>query len=156
MGQAKLEKSVMANGGTDAKSENIQLQGTVGQALIGKPQSSTFAARIGFWESVIQQINTSVEELSVEFVGDQPLLGQNIPNPAFATTIIPFTLTKRQKIKLMLFHLNGTLLGRLYEAELGPGIFEFSLDVSKIPSGIYLYSLEIAQKRSLVKKMVVR
>jgi len=81
-------------------------------------------------------------------------LGQNIPNPATASTLIPYTIPNEGKITFKLTTITGQLL---YTEEIqgksGTHYYEFSTE--SVASGIYYYSMEYKGKK-FVKKMTIQ
>ena len=89
--------------------------------------------------------NTAVSSFSV---------GQNIPNPAHNTTIIPFSLPENGNVVFELYSITGQLLHKeTVSSQKGDNYIEYN--TFGLPSGIYFYSVSYNNQR-LTKKMVVR
>jgi len=80
-------------------------------------------------------------------------LGQNIPNPATGITLIPFTVPGQGNIYFSIRNIVGQKLLTQNHKVLA-GKHQLEIDISKMPAGIYFYSIEFNGKR-LVKKMIV-
>ncbi|RMF00840.1 MAG: T9SS C-terminal target domain-containing protein, partial [Bacteroidetes bacterium] len=82
-----------------------------------------------------------------------PLLGQNIPNPAFDETVIPFFVPEAGDVAIEIFDVRGSrqlLLQDYYEA----GHHKVRVDVSTYQGGMYFYKLRTG-KTQLTRKMMV-
>ncbi|HVZ40149.1 MAG TPA: T9SS type A sorting domain-containing protein [Candidatus Kapabacteria bacterium] len=76
---------------------------------------------------------------------DVSALRQNFPNPASATTTIAFKLPEGGggASVLRLFNAAGELVGTYDQGSLSAGDHSADIDVSKLPSGSYLYHLTV-------------
>lgn len=81
-------------------------------------------------------------------------LGQNYPNPFNPVTVIPYVLAKPSHVKLTVFNVLGEIVSTLVNSELPAGSYKSRFAAKNIPSGIYLYKLQI-DDRSFVKKMML-
>ncbi|UCE07066.1 MAG: T9SS type A sorting domain-containing protein [bacterium] len=81
-------------------------------------------------------------------------LGQNFPNPFNPTTLIPFGLPEKSKIKLTLYNLLGEIVEVISIEEYSAGHHEVSFDASTLSAGLYLYKLE-AKDFVDVKKLLI-
>lgn len=76
------------------------------------------------------------------------LLGQNFPNPASTTTTIDYTLQESSPgAAIRIYNAAGTLVTTLELGSLTAGRHSRVIDVSRLPSGSYLYQLVIAGER---------
>lgn len=80
-------------------------------------------------------------------------LEQNYPNPYDSKTHIRFILPQQEQVKLTVFDQFGKEVQVLINGELTPGEHTFVFDGSKLPSGIYYYSLKAGEYR-VSRKMV--
>ena len=81
-------------------------------------------------------------------------LGQNIPNPANANTLIPYSIPNDGIIAFHLVTINGqTLLQK--EIEIKAGSHTLELNTENLANGIYYYSMEYQGQR-IVKKLTVQ
>mgnify|MGYP001254448967 FL=1 len=90
---------------------------------------------------------------------DQPhqtQLGDNYPNPFNPTTTIPFSLEKATKVKLTIYDMLGRSVQLITNKYLAAGAHEvrFNADRVGISSGMYLYTLELDNKR-ITKTMLL-
>jgi len=88
-------------------------------------------------------------------------LAQNYPNPFNPTTIIRFHLRERQKVRLLIFDLNGKLVRTLVEGELPAGAQTMLWDGrdqqgKTVASGVYFYELVAGNKVERKKMTLVR
>ena len=112
---------------------------------ISRPQGSGFD--IGCYEFTNA---TSVEK---ENIPEEFVLYQNYPNPFNPTTTIKFSLTPsislrervtegRVRATLKVYDILGNEVTILVNEEKQPGEYVIEFDASKLPSGIYFYSLQ--------------
>jgi len=98
-------------------------------------------------------IPPGVEEIASS-IPDEITLGQNYPNPFNPTTTIAFYLPDAVPVKLSVFNVVGQPVAVLTEGTLSPGDHEFEWDASGLPSGMYIYQLEVGNK-ILTQKMTL-
>ena len=83
-------------------------------------------------------------------------LGQNFPNPFNPTTMIPFDLPEKSKIKLTLYNLLGEAVEVILNGEFRAGHHQVPFNASRLAAGLYFYKLEakdfIAMKKFLILK----
>lgn len=78
---------------------------------------------------------------------------QNIPNPAFAVTKVPFVLPQAGEVVFSIMSMDGRVLHKeILQAQAGNN--ELNADISNFAAGIYYYSMEY-QGRLIVRKMNV-
>jgi hypothetical protein len=83
-------------------------------------------------------------------------LFQNAPNPCDRQTRIAFQLENPEKVSLDLYNLAGIKINSLiYNQFHSSGNHEFSLNTSKLPSGIYQYTLTTESGSRLTQSMIV-
>ncbi|GAB5408252.1 MAG: hypothetical protein BalsKO_06170 [Balneolaceae bacterium] len=93
-------------------------------------------------------------EEAESLVPEEITLGQNYPNPFNPTTTIAFYLPEALPVKLSVFNVVGQPVAVLTEGTLSPGDHEFEWDASGLPSGMYIYQLEVGNK-ILTQKMTL-
>lgn len=82
-------------------------------------------------------------------------LGQNIPNPAQNTTIIPFYIPQNEPITLDIYNFLGQKIETLIDdAQMVSGPHQAEVDLKEFSEGIYFYRMRMGD-RYFVKKMVV-
>ena len=82
-------------------------------------------------------------------------LSQNYPNPFNPTTKIKFYLKQGGKVKLDVYNLIGQKVAELINYELPSGFHEVEFDASGLASGVYIYRLNVSNKFTSVKKMIL-
>ncbi len=102
---------------------------------------------------------TSVDRELNESLPSEFTLGNNYPNPFNPTTEISFALPVDSKVKLRVYNIIGQEIALLANANFKAGTHRVMWNGTnenglKVPSGIYLYSLE-AGNTKLVKKMML-
>lgn len=81
---------------------------------------------------------------------------QNYPNPCNANTIIAFVLEKPMLISMEVYNQSGIKVMDLIKNQMyQKGKCTFLMDVSKLPSGIYTYSLILESGERVSKRMIV-
>lgn len=80
---------------------------------------------------------------------------QNYPNPYLHQTAIPFTLLQPSSVKLELWSLDGKKVATLPLGELSTGAQSIEIDTTSlgIPSGSYLYQLEVSNAGGSYKQV---
>ncbi|HOZ22657.1 MAG TPA: T9SS type A sorting domain-containing protein [bacterium] len=100
--------------------------------------------------------STGVEATPVKALPDRLTLHQNYPNPFNPSTDIRFALPVQGLVRIRVFDLLGkemaVLANRVYPA----GEHSVTFDGRDLPSGVYLYSLETEQSRSVRKMMLIK
>jgi len=86
-------------------------------------------------------------------------LNQNYPNPFNATTVIPYSLSRKSLVRLEVFNILGNVVNVLVEAEQSAGNHKAQWDGMDsigrmLSSGIYIYRLKVGNQ-SETKKMVL-
>jgi hypothetical protein len=81
-------------------------------------------------------------------------LDQNIPNPASASTLIPYTIPQDGKVVFSVMSINGQSLYR-EELQVNAGSHYLEMNTQMFSAGIYYYSMEYQGQR-IVKKMTIQ
>lgn len=112
-----------------------------------------------FWEMEIYGNNstTDVEE-DEEFVEEETLpseyeISQNYPNPFNPSTKVEVRMKESGSARLDVYNLLGERVLAVLDTELSAGVHEVNIDGSRLASGVYIYTLNIDNKFSQVKKM---
>ena len=92
------------------------------------------------------EIQTEVKDFS---------LNQNYPNPFNPSTMIRFSLKDNGKVRLVIYNLLGEQVSELINKEMTKGIHEVEFNASNLASGVYIYKLDIENKFSSVRKMIL-
>src|ERR1035437_2003647 len=83
-------------------------------------------------------------------------LGQNYPNPFNPSTAIQYEVKEPGLVKLEVYNILGNKVRELVNEIKGTGIYNIIFDAANLPSGIYIYKINInnysaIQKMSLLK-----
>jgi glucose/arabinose dehydrogenase len=81
-------------------------------------------------------------------------LGQNFPNPFVKVTSIPFTLSKAEKVSVVLFDINGREVKVLVNASKDSGKHIINFNSGLLSKGIYYYRMQAGDFRE-VKKLII-
>lgn len=87
---------------------------------------------------------------------DDYKLYQNYPNPFNPTTKISFKINKEGFVNLSVFNLVGQEVGVLVYENKKPGVYKVEFDAQDLPSGIYLYKLQINGYVSVKRMTLIR
>ncbi|MGB9664345.1 MAG: T9SS type A sorting domain-containing protein [Ignavibacteria bacterium] len=102
------------------------------------------------------QGTTDVENPS-DLLPKEFALYQNYPNPFNPATTIRFDLPADSRTSLRIFNVLGQEVMRVIENEmLGAGRYSKSIDLSNLPSGIYIYRLEASNFVSTKKMILIK
>jgi hypothetical protein len=104
-------------------------------------------------------ITISGSEPEFQVVRDY-ILYQNYPNPFNPSTTISYELKERAYVKLMVYDIKGELITVLVNKEQQAGYYETEFQAKDLPSGIYVYRIEVIGEGRIpvysdMKKMVV-
>ncbi|MFA6637688.1 MAG: T9SS type A sorting domain-containing protein [Bacteroidales bacterium] len=81
-------------------------------------------------------------------------MGQNIPNPAWTKTQIPYSIPQEDNVIFSVMSINGQLLYR-EEIQADAGSHFLEINTQTLSAGIYYYSMEFQGQR-IVKKMTIQ
>lgn len=137
--QAKLSRSVFANGGNTMANQTYRISSTIGQAIIGKVSGPASIISSGFWYGDIDMVS-SVEQIS-EQVPRVFRLRQNYPNPFNPSTTIAFSIAKSSKVNLTLYDILGRKVITLRDEKMQPGEYQFTFNATELASGLYFYRM---------------
>jgi hypothetical protein len=84
----------------------------------------------------------------------QNSLDQNYPNPVYRMSDIPFTLSKAEKVNLVLLDMNGRVMKVLLNASKDAGKHIVNFNAGSLSKGIYYYKLQ-AGDFTAVKKLII-
>ncbi len=98
------------------------------------------------------------DEIEEDLLADESLptdygLSQNYPNPFNPTTNVKVEMKAEGNASLKVYNLIGEEVLNVFEGELLAGIHEMNINASNLPSGIYIYQLNVDNKYTDVKKM---
>ena len=116
----------------------------------------------GLWEAQIygQDASTDTNNIStnIEDTKTAPkkyTLSQNYPNPFNPSTKINFTLANPGKVILEVYNILGEKVTTLIDREMSEGSHEINFNAANLASGIYVYRLNVDNKFSGTKKMML-
>jgi hypothetical protein len=105
--------------------------------------------------AIYDTINVSISKLGTEIPAKYDLF-QNYPNPFNPETKIKFDIIKSGITKLTVFDITGRTINTLVNEKLDAGSYEYMLNATALPSGIYFYKLEsgnfVQTKRMILVK----
>lgn len=83
-------------------------------------------------------------------------LSQNYPNPFNPTTTISYSIPKSSFVELKVFDMLGHEIQTLVSKEQSAGEYRVQFDASKLPSGMYLYSIQAGEFRASKKLLLIK
>jgi hypothetical protein len=128
------------------------LPGNVNNAIIlkynlqSKELSTDFAALANLPTSILHKPLSVTESF---------ILNQNYPNPFNPTTTISYTLKEPAIVNLTIYNLAGRELATLVNEYQQANVYSISIDAAGFSSGIYIYQLQLDNKISVAKKMIL-
>ena len=99
---------------------------------------------------------TNVEGPGSSVIPDGYSLGQNYPNPFNPSTTFTFSLPQSGQVVLKVFNLIGQEVATVLNEKRNAGNHEVSFDASKLPSGMYFYSLSSGGFASSKKMLLIK
>lgn len=82
-------------------------------------------------------------------------LNQNYPNPFNPSTTIRFGLTEDAQVELLLYSVSGELVRTLIDSQFKKaGTYQYMLKANNLPSGTYIYKLNVGNN-TLSKKLIL-
>ena len=81
-------------------------------------------------------------------------LGQNYPNPFNPETKIVYAVPEETQVKISVYNVLGKEVALLVNEKKAPGFYELNFGGEKLPSGVYIYTIE-AGKFISSKKMIL-
>lgn len=116
-----------------------------------------------YFDAISEDVNASNDSMSVDICVDDVSidinngnnwdLGQNQPNPAQNTTVIPYSIPQDGKVIFSIMSINGQLLYK-ESIQAVSGSNKVEIDINDLSNGIYYYSMEY-NGQTIVKKMNV-
>lgn len=103
---------------------------------------------------VIISLSTGLSDGDKQSVPRAFELGQNYPNPFNPETLIPFSVKERCHVRLCVYDIRGREIKTLVNEIHQPGFYSARFDAHQLPTGLYIYSIQMKDFRD-VKKMVL-
>lgn len=82
-------------------------------------------------------------------------LRQNFPNPFNPTTTIEYELDRKMPVRLTLWDVMGREIRELVNAEQEPGVYQITVDGSRLASGVYYYIMRAGAAYSETRSMAL-
>lgn len=105
---------------------------------------------------IVRRPSSAVGDGIQNLIPDHFYLDQNYPNPFNPTTELRFGLAKSGHTALRVYDLLGREVVTLVNGERSAGIYTVMFDGSKLPSGLYLYSLTAPEGTQSRKMMLMK
>jgi len=116
------------------------------------------AGRLGYFAKY-SRIFTGIEESEPAPLPAVSSLGQNYPNPFNPVTDIPVEVSEPSSVRLKIFDIRGREVKEVAAGDYDAGKHTFRFEATGMPSGVYLYRLEISgrsgKQSSIVRKMIL-
>ena len=106
--------------------------------------------------NITSQVFTSIDDDASANIVDNFRLEQNYPNPFNPRTHIKFSITKPQDVKLVVYNLLGEEISTLLNEKKPAGEHTVEFDASRLPSGLYFYTLSTADFQETRKMVLIR
>jgi len=143
--------AVLNEGGKteEAASASYRLKDAIGQPVIGKCESASYKAYIGFWAPTLLWVVGIEEKFGAQ---DAPplvyKLSQNYPNPMGNVTQIKYALPKASWVSMSVYNVSGQLIKSLVNELQKTGQYSISWDAKdakgqRVAPGIYFYTFEV-------------
>ncbi len=150
--QYQITESVIGSGGTNAAGGSYQMLGTIGQAVIGVTEGTSYKNEIGFWYTP-GWILTGVAE------DELPLrthFGQNFPNPFNPVTTIAYGLAKPAHVTIRVYDVSGREVRTLVDTDLEPGRYQETLDAAGLAGGVYFARMTAGDFTETMKLVLLK
>lgn len=99
----------------------------------------------------------------VNFVNQKPSkmpiffkLDQNYPNPFNSTTIIPYTLLKREYVTLKVYDVSGRQISALLHGYQAPGGHNIVWNAEGLPGGVCFYKMTVGSHTMVRKALLIK
>lgn len=119
-------------------------------------ESKKNSGSIYFDDFTAHFITTEVDNHGSLLIPKNYHLDQNFPNPFNPTTRIAFGLPTSSRVRLDIFNIRGEVISHLVNEQMSPGSYSIHFDASRLPSGVYLYRIDMGGFQETKKMLVVR
>jgi hypothetical protein len=99
-------------------------------------------------------IQTHVETIASHLVSFS--LDQNYPNPFNSTTLIRFSMSHSDMVRLVVYDILGQQIAILVNGRKEAGLNTISFDATHLPSGVYFYTLRAEGRRETKRMILIR
>ncbi len=135
-------------------SSNYATDGNGGFIIGGTIDQFTIVAQQVSKYGNLGEIITSVPQEYQEIFPSETTLYQNYPNPFNSNTVIKFSIPSEGQVTIELYNVIGELIKTIADGFFNAGIHTVNLSSGDLPSGIYLYKMEIGTQ-SFTKKLII-
>lgn len=155
IGGKNPDLSDLNGGNLKYKVDYRQVYTSVVQDWFGASDEALTATKFNGWlDKKLNLFNwTGIDDQKVDI--EQSTLYDCIPNPASDLVRFSFYLNHSSNVKLSLFDFNGKKVTDIINEQGYYGKTEVSYDVSRFPSGMYIYKIETREFRD-AKKLIIR
>jgi acyl-CoA thioesterase-1 len=115
-----------------------------GDDIHPNPQGNEIVAFVWF-----DAVNQAIED-KLLLIG----LNQNYPNPVSDNTKIGFSLSQAGRVQIKLYSMTGAIVKSVYDDYQSAGYHELTASMGDLPTGIYIYSMQVGGQH-MSKKMIV-
>jgi tetratricopeptide (TPR) repeat protein len=105
--------------------------------------------------ATLPQKKQKQEQQPLSYGNTKGMLGQNIPNPASASTTIVYELYEKGVIEIRVYNALGQMIKTIEQGMQKEGIYQVTISLEKIPTGLYQYALYVDNVKIDAKKLVV-
>jgi len=137
-----LSQNVISSGAVSAQSEEIKLNGTLGQVFTAKLISPNTILTSGFWGSVVQ-VTLEIDDL----IPEEFSISNAYPNPFNPTVNIDFSIPEKTDINIQIFDLLGRNVFTHKQDFKNPGKYRFKWNAldnngSNVANGLYIVTIQ--------------
>jgi hypothetical protein len=152
--QLQIRNSVFGAGGRPAAGANINLEGTVGQTVIGK-SSSDFSISLGFWTWSTMPPLVAVDKFASP-TSATIQVSEAYPNPFFSEAHFTVRLPEPGELTILLYNVSGVRLKTMMEEYRFAGTASVSLSAEGLENGTYFVSVRYGRGESISRVLVKR
>ena len=118
--------------------------------------TATATDSMGNTSAFSNNLKVSVDTKHIDMASPKSFyLSQNHPNPFNSETTIHFGVEKQNRVALTVYNLLGQKMVTLINDEVYlPGHYTIHFNASNLPSGLYVYRIEMENFRA-IRKMVI-
>ena len=136
-------------------SVNTVVKSAAGQTFVGFGEQGNTLLESGFLVDTLYRGQImSVDKEESESIPLYYSLSQNYPNPFNPLTVITFTLSKPEHVKISVYNTLGQRIMILLDKPLQTGQHQIEFSAQNLASGVYFYRIEAGEFRD-VKRMVL-
>ncbi len=117
------------------------------------PNANITMGSVIIQKAVFDTVNVGISNYS-STIPNKFELYQNYPNPFNPTTTIKFDIAKSSFTSIVVYDMLGKEVANLISQQLNPGSYQYTLNASNFPSGIYYYKIK-TDSYTEIKKMIL-